>query len=174
MGDLTKSRGRQCPGTLGGESKVFLFNRVDAPFTVDDATNEATALNAAVTEVYQYDLSGDGNTLEESMVGDIVTGTRVNTQTSTLVLKKMSVADSAEFNLLASSCAHAVVLTRNGDYLALGITEGCNWTIVSNTGAAKGDFNGYTVTGVAQENKLAPYLDAATIVELLAAVVPAV
>ena len=171
MGDLTKSRSRQCPETLGGESKVFLFNRVDEPFTVDAATNETSALNALVTEVYSYDLSGDGNTLEESMVGDIVTGTRVNSQTATLVLKKMTVADSAEFNLLASSCAHAVVLTRNGDYIALGVTEGCNWTIVSSTGAAKADFNGYTVTGIAQENKLAPYLDSATVIELLAAVV---
>jgi hypothetical protein len=170
MADLTTGRGRKCPETLGGNSAAYFINRIDEPFTVSATTNEATAINAGISEVFKYVLDNDGNTLTQPTVGDKQTGTRVNTQTLSLTLTEMSVSDSAEFNLLAASCAHVVVRTRNNKYIALGITDGMSWTIESATGGAQSDFNGYTVTGTARENKLAPYLDAATIVALEALV----
>jgi N-methylhydantoinase B/oxoprolinase/acetone carboxylase alpha subunit len=170
MADLTTGRGRKCPETLGGNSAVYLINYIESPFTVSATTNEATAINAGILEVFKYILDNDGNTLTQPTVGDKQTGTRVNTQTLTLTLTEMTVADSAEFNLLAAGCAIAVVRTRNNKYIACGITDGMSWTIESATGGAQSDFNGYTVTGTARENKLAPYLDAATIVALEALV----
>jgi len=170
MADLTTGRGRKCPETLGGNSAVYLINYIENPFTVSATTNEATAINGSITEVFKYILDNDGNTLAQSMPGDIQTGTRVNTQTLTLTLTEMSVSDSAEFNLLAASCAHVVVKTRNNKYIACGITDGMTWQIDPATGGAQADFNGYTVTGTARENKLAPYLDSATIAALEALV----
>ena len=170
MADLTTGRGRKCPEALGGNAAAYFINRIDEPFTVSATTNEATAINAGITEVFKYVLDNDGNTLAQSMPGDKQTGTRVNTQTLTLTLTEMTVADSAEFNLLAASCAHVVVKTRNGKYLACGITDGMTWQIDPATGGAQADFNGYVVVGSARENKLAPYLDAATIVALEALV----
>ena len=170
MADLTRGRTRQDKNRLGGNAVLYLFNRLDDAFTVSATTNEATAINAALTTVYAYDLENDGNTLVENMPGDLNSGTRVNTQTLQIVLPFMTVADSAEFNLLAASNAQAVIKTRNGDYLALGLRAGMNWTIESATGGGAGDLTGYTVTGTCQENKLAPYLDATTITAFLALV----
>ena len=170
MADLTTGRGRKCPEKLGGNAAVYFINRIEDPFTVSATTNEATAINGSITEVFKYILDNDGNTLAQSMPGDIQTGTRVNTQTLTLTLTEMSVADAAEFNLLVASCAIPVVRTRNNKYIACGITDGMVWTVESVTGGAQADFNGYTVTGTARENKLAPYLDSATISALEALV----
>ena len=38
-----------------------------------------------------------------------------------------------------------------------------DWTVTASTGGAMGDLSGYTIVGTAQESKLAPTLDAATI-----------
>jgi hypothetical protein len=167
MADLTRGRTRQDKNRLGGNAVLYLFNRLDNAFTVDAATNVISAVNGALTTVYAYDLENDGNTLAEPMIGNLNTGTRVNTTTVTCVLPFMTVADSAEFNLLAASNAQAVIKTRNGDYLALGLRAGMNWTIESATGGATGDLNGYTVTGTSQENKLSPYLDSTTVTSFL-------
>jgi hypothetical protein len=167
MADLTRGRTRQDKNRLGGNAVLYLFNRLDNAFTVDAATNVISAVNGALTTVYAYDLENDGNNLAEPMVSDLNSGTRVNSQLITCVLPFMTVADSAEFNLLAASCAQAVVKTRNGDYLAIGLRAGMTWTIASNTGGAPGDPTGYTVTGASFENKLAPYLDPTTITAFL-------
>ena len=98
--DITQGRLRACKDGLGGQSTLYLFNQLEDAFTV--INGEATAMNAALTAAYKFELEGDGNTLEESMVGDRNTGTRVNTQTLTIVLKNMDAATSAEFNLLVA------------------------------------------------------------------------
>ena len=159
--DLTRSRTKECKDSLGGNSKIFLYDFIEDPFTV--VAGEATAVNAGITSVYSYEIEGDGSTLEEAMVSDRNTGTRTNTQTATVVLKKLTAVDAAEFNILAASFSQCVVKDRNGNYLALGITEGMDWNITGSTGGAKTDLSGFTLVGTSVESKFAPYLDAATI-----------
>lgn len=158
---ITSSRAKACKDGLGGQSTLYLYNSLEDAFTV--LNGEATAMNAALTAAYAYPLEGDGNTLEQNMVSDRNTGTRVNTQTLTIVLKNMDAATNAEFNLLAAGYPQAVVVDRNGNYIALGLDDGIDFTVVSSTGGAKTDLNGYTLTGVSTTGELAPHLDAATI-----------
>ena len=169
---LTSNRAKiACKDILGGNSVIYLFDNIADPFTVS-AANVATEINAGITTVFAYPLMGDANTLEQSMVGDSASYTRVNTQTLTIQLPKMSVADSAEFNLLAASFAHAVVKDRAGNYMALGITDGMDWTVVGATGGAKTDANGWTITATATEGKLSPFLDASAVANLLGLKLP--
>ena len=65
--DITVGRTRGCKELLGGTSRLYLFNYLDDPFTVDSATGEATAVNILLTEVFEYDIVGDGN-LEDELV----------------------------------------------------------------------------------------------------------
>ena len=167
--DITAGRLKGCKDAIAGMSKVYLFNFVENPFTVLNGV--ATAINPLLTEVFQYDLIGDGNNLVESMVSDRNTGTSLNTQTLTLALHKLSKDDSYQFNLLAYGYPQAVIKDRQGNYMVMGITEGIDFTISPTTGGAKADFNGYNLTGVAMESALAPFLDAATITAFLALVV---
>lgn len=158
---ITSSRAKACKDGLGGQSMLYLYNSLEDAFTV--LNGEATAMNIALTAAYAYPLEGDGNTLEQNMVSDRNTGTRVNTQTLTIVLKNMDAATNAEFNLLAAGYPQAVVVDRNGNYIALGLDDGIDFTVVSSTGGAKTDLNGYTLTGVSTTGELAPHLDSATI-----------
>jgi len=167
--DLTKGRLRPCKDALGGNSKVYLYNAIEDPFTIVDG--EATAMNVGLTEAFEYELEGDGNTLVQNMPSDRNTFARVNTQTLTLVLKVPDAATNAEFNLLVAGFSQAVVVDRNGNHLAIGIDDGIDWTVEANSGGAKADGSIYTLTGVATTNALAPILDAATVTAFEAIVV---
>ncbi len=166
--DLTQGIGRACKNSIGGQANLYLFNSDENPWTIVDG--EATAIDPAVTVVYKYELEGDGNTLVQNMVSDRNTGTTVNTQTLTTVLKKTDATKSAELNLLAYGFPMAVVEDRNGEFHALAVDDGMDFTIDEATGGAKTDLNGYTLTGVATTGALAPKLDAATITAFLALV----
>lgn len=170
--EITQGRLKGCKDAIAGTSKVFLFNFVENPFTV--ANGVVTGINPLVTEVFQYDLIGDGNTFVESMVGDRNTGTSPNTQTLTLALHKITKEDQNQFNLLVYGYPQAVIKDRMGNYMVMGITEGIDFTVSPTTGGAKADFNGYNLTGVATESKLAPIMDTATIADFLELVVPVV
>jgi len=164
--DITAGRVRACKDGIGGVGELYLFNFVENPFTV--ASGVATAINPLLTEAFKFELEGDGNTLVQDMVSDRNTGTRVNTQTLTVVLKKISATDSANMNLLAAGFPMAVVKDRNGIYHAVGIDDGIDFTIQESTGGAKTDMNGYTLTGVSTTGSLAPKLDSSTVTAFLA------
>lgn len=166
--DITSGRSKPCKNSIAGTSKVYLINNIENPFTVVDGV--ATAINPLITEVFEYDLTGDGNSLAQSMVSDKTSGTTVNTQTLTLALQKMTKEDNHQLNLLAYGYPIAVVKDRNNLYHAIGVSEGVDFTVAPTTGAAKADFNGYNLTGVATEGALAPILDDATATALIALV----
>ncbi len=166
--DINSGRLRSCKSSLGGNSVLYLYNSLEDAFTVLDGA--ATAMNVNLTAAYKFELEGDGNTLEEEMVSDRQSGTRVNTQTLTIVLKKPDAATNAQFNLLAAGYPQAVIVDRNGNYKALALDDGFDFTVAASTGGAKTDLNGYTLTGVATVGELAPLLDSATQSAFLAVV----
>ena len=168
MCDITAGRTRPCKNSVGGLGDLFIFNYIEKPFTYSNGI--VTAINVGLTEVFRYEIEGDSNTLVENMVSDRNTGTTVNTQTLTIVLKKIDAASSAQLNLLANGFPMAVVKDRNGIYHAIGIDDGIDFTIDSATGGVKTDLNGYTLTGVSTTGTLSPKLDTATIADFLALV----
>lgn len=166
--DLTTGRLKVCKQSLGGLGKLFLFNFVENPFTF--ASGIVTAINPSLTTVFEYELEGDGNNVAESLASDRNSGTSVNTQTLTFVLKQINATTSAQMNLLAYGFPMAVVKDRNGVYHALGIDDGIDFTVAQTTGGAKGELNGYTLTGVATTGSLSPKLDGTTVTAFLALV----
>jgi hypothetical protein len=163
--DITAGRLKQCKQSLGGLGTLYLFNFLENPFTV--AAGVATAINPLLLTVYQYEIEGDGNKVDENLVPDRNSGTSVNTQTMTIVLKKIDAATSLQMNLLAYGFPMAVIKDRNGVYHALGIDDGIDFSVAQSTGGAKTEMNGYTLTGVATTGALSPKLDAGTIADFL-------
>ena len=166
--DINTGRLRACKQNLGGLGKLYLFNFVQDPFTVVNGV--ATAINPSLTVVYKFEIEGDGNNVAESLVPDRNTGTTVNTQTTTIVLKKIDATTSLQLNLLAYGFPMAVVKDRNGIYHAIGIDDGIDFTVAQTTGGAKTELNGYTLTGVSTTGALSPKLDTDTIADFLALV----
>ena len=167
--DITAGRLRACKNNIGGVGSLYLYNYLENPFTVVDG--EATAINPLLTEVFEFQLEGDGNNLAESLVSERQNGTSVNTQTLTAVLKQIDKDTSATLNLLAYGFPMAVVKDRNGNFNAVGIDDGIGFTIAQTTGGAKTDLNGYTLTGVSTTGALSPILDETTVTAFLALVV---
>lgn len=166
--DITSGRLRACKDALGGLGSLYFFNYVENPFTVTNGV--ATAINPLLTEVFEYQLEGDGNNVVESLVPDRNTGTTVNTQTITAVLKKIDAESATQLNLLAHGFPMAVVRDRNGIYHAIGIDDGIDFTVEQSTGGAKNELNGFTLTGVSTTGSLSPKLDATTVTAFLALV----
>jgi len=158
--DITAGRLRACKQNIGGLGKLYLFNFLENPFTV--VAGVATAINPLLTEAFEYEIEGDGNNVSESFVSDRNTGTSLNTQTMTIMLKKIDATTSAQLNLLTYGFPMAVVKDRNGIFHAIGIDDGIDFTVVQSTGGAKGEMNGYTLTGVSTTGSLSPKLDSAT------------
>jgi hypothetical protein len=158
--DLTAGRLRACKQNIGGLGKLYLFNFLENPFTV--AAGVATAINPLLTEAFEFEIEGDGNNVSESFVSDRNTGTSLNTQTMTIMLKKIDATTSAQLNLLTYGFPMAVVKDRNGIFHAIGIDDGIDFTVVQATGGAKSEMNGYTLTGVSTTGALSPKLDSAT------------
>ena len=169
MCDILAGRaGKVCKDKLGGNSSLYIFNFVEDPFTV--VAGEATAINAALTTVFEFGLEGDGNTLTQDKPSDRNTGTSVNTTTLVAVLKTLDAPTNVTLNLLSAGYPQAVVKDRNGNYHAIGLDDGIDFAINSQTGGVKTDLNGYTITGVSTTKDLAPILDAATVTAFLALV----
>jgi hypothetical protein len=158
--DLTAGRLRACKQNIGGLGKLYLFNFLENPFTV--VAGVATAINPLLTEAFEFEIEGDGNNVSESFVSDRNTGTSLNTQTMTIMLKKIDATTSAQLNLLTYGFPMAVVKDRNGIFHAIGIDDGIDFTVVQATGGAKSEMNGYTLTGVSTTGALSPKLDSAT------------
>lgn len=165
--DITAGRLKACKDGIGGTKKVYLFNYLEDAFTV--AAGVATAVNPLLV-AYEFEIEGDGNIFAQNKPSDRNTGTSINTQTLTFILKKMDAATSANINLLTAGYPMAVVESRAGEYLAVGLDDGIDFTSDATTGGAKADLNGYTLTGVATTKDMAPHLDTATISAFLALV----
>ena len=92
------NRGKVCDNLQGGVTRVYFFNLIDNAFTV--TAGVVTAINAALTTVYEYVVEGDGNTYTQVSATDKKVGTKVNTQTLVAQLKAINAASNIELDKL--------------------------------------------------------------------------
>jgi hypothetical protein len=124
-------------------------------------------MSASLIESFLYDLVGDGQVLTESKPSDRAAGVSVNTQTITCLLQGIDKDTSNELNAVTEGYPQAVVKTRDGNYHAIGITDGIDFSVEATTGATQAEFSGATITGVSIEKNLSPILDEATVTAFL-------
>lgn len=167
---LVKGITRTCKGNLGGTSKIYIFNFVENAYTVTGGT--VTAISTGITEVFEFEITGDLSTLTEVLTTSRNEGTASNLQTLVVSLNGISAESSDTLNQLAYSTTNAVVKDRNGIYHALGEVDGFDFNIEQTTGGAKTDKNGYLATGVSTTGRLSPKMGVAAVDQLLALVVP--
>jgi hypothetical protein len=162
---LTSGRTEPCKNGVGGLKKAYFMDYVENAFTVTNG--EATAINVAITEVFDYVLRATNNTLTEALVSAKDTGTTVNTQTLEVRLKKQDAATSNQIKLMAHGRPIIVVVGNDNSHKVMGISEGCDLTGSNiQSGQGRADFNGYDLTFTAEEVELAPTLNSATVTAL--------
>ena len=162
---------KTCKGNLGGTSKVYIFNFVENAYTGYSA-GTATGISSAVTQVYEFEITGDLSTLTEVLTTSRNEGTASNLQTLVVSINGISATASDTLNKLAYSTTNAVVKDRNGIWHCLSEVDGFDFNIEQTTGGAKTDKNGYLATGVSTTGRLSPKLSPAGVTQLLAKVVP--
>lgn len=165
---LTTGRTEPCKDAKSGLKAVYFADFVEDGFTVSGG--EATAIDAAITEVFKYELNSNENTFDQNNTADNETGTTVYEQVLNVRLKKQGLATQNEIHLLHKGRALAVIEGRDGSYKVMGLEDGTSSSGNSTSGGAKNEFNGYNLTFTATETEPAPYLDSSTVTALLAIV----
>jgi len=158
MSTCLMSTGRKipCKDVVGGLGQVF-FADYGTLGTLTITDGVLTAITGVGTNFYQYDVKG-GNVLAQTITSSDENGTTFYEQVITLVLTKMDALTQVEIQKTASQRPHCFVKDNNGNYIAVGLTRGCNITGEVSTGTNLGDLNGYTLTITAQEPILAPFV----------------
>ena len=161
--DLAAGYKDPCRSKIAGLRALYIANYEDVDGIVYDTTN-----TSAVTElfaeagdsVYKFELLGTNN-LTEASAGDFTTGTTAYTQTGSFQLKHVSAELNEIVQLLAVGRPIIVVEDYNGSARVMGLTDGCQVQVASDSGTAKADFAGYTLTVTATEPTLANGVDGA-------------
>lgn len=167
--DLTRGFSVQCKDSIGGLKAVYFVKqyvsnmRAVATFTGGSGTelemSEAGFTNwldeegnSADATVFRYMLRPGASNLNTTINSSSENGTTFFTQTLSLTLPKLSVAETNEIKLICQSRVQIYVQDNMENMFLLGFDNGCEatgGTVV--TGAARGDMSGYTLTLVGEE-----------------------
>ncbi len=154
---ITTGRALSCKDASGGLKNVYFSNSAESDWTID-TTDEVSAVVSGPLDVYKYELKGT-STFEQTINSSRDNGTSFVEQTLTLSLQRMSAADNKAIKLLTWNNPRVLVEDYNGNVFLMGVENGADvsgGTIA--TGAAMGDFNGYTLTLSAMERVPAHFL----------------
>jgi len=165
--DLTLGRKEPCKDSVGG-LKAFYFANFNASIFNEFTETEGvidSLLEAPTTpiELYKYELRNGGHSLEDANEISSENGTSFVTSTLTAIIKKLDAATREELQLATFGRPHVIVEDYNGNYLLLGLENGCDVQVNQVTGGAMGDLSGYNLTVTSQERQLSRFVDATII-----------
>ncbi len=165
---LTQGFSVDCKDSIGGLREVYLMQdyvqniRQSAQF---DASNSSSMTptggfsnwvgadgSTAVATCFKYKLRPGASNLTTTINSDSANGTTFFTQTLSLTLPKLTVAETNEIKLICQNKVQVWVRDNNNNMFLIGMDFGCEatgGTVV--TGAARGDMSGFTLTLVGEE-----------------------
>lgn len=158
--DIENGRLEACKDSVSGLDAIYFINYgINYPTDVtEDVDNVISNING-VTTLYKYELKG-ANSFDQTINSSRDNGTTFFDQTVIAQLKKQDSTTTKTVKLLAYGRPHIVVKTRASQFFIVGLERGADMTAGSiNSGTALGDFNGYNLTFMAQENLPANFLD---------------
>lgn len=151
--DATRGRKRACNEQQGGVLELLINSTYTSGLLTSatfDSDDQITAFASALT-LYKYEVRGDASNLTFPSEVSGENGTSFVNQTLTVTLPKLTKEDRKEFKLLKAGSSQVIVRDYNGNYLMMGIQNGCTFNIEGATGGARGDLSGYTLTITATE-----------------------
>ena len=151
--NISQGRTLPCKDAVGGIKSVYFANYdTISPAEGADDSIAATEFTGAV--FYKYDVNNGASSLTQNIQSSRENGTTAFEQVLELTLPKITAADNFEIKLLAFGRPHIVVEDYSGNFHLVGKENGCDVTGgTAVTGAAMGDFNGYTLTLTGMERK---------------------
>ena len=154
---LTTGRKLPCKDAVGGITEVYFADYGTlgtATITAGVVTNFA---GIGVADLFKFDVKSASG-LEQTITSSTDNGTTFYEQTITMVLTKLDALTQEALQTLIVGRPNAFIKDNNGNYLAVGMTRGCDITGTINTGVALGDLVGYTLTITGQEPLMAQFV----------------
>ena len=110
--------------------------------------------------LYKFELKSNSNSFTQSIESSRDNGTTFFTQTLVINLKKQDAVTTKNVKLLAYGRPRIVVRSMTDQFFLVGLDQGADVSAGEiSTGAALGDFNGYSLTFTAEEELPANFID---------------
>tara|TARA_R110002126_G_scaffold268476_1_gene412008 strand:- start:835 stop:1431 length:597 start_codon:yes stop_codon:yes gene_type:complete len=174
--EITNGRVEECKDSVSGLKSIYfanfdsLANEESTGAGVVGITYDAVNLDVIDTwqsatplTLYKYELKSNSNSFTTTIETSRDNGTTFFTQTLVINLKKQDFAMHKNIKLLAYGRPRIIVRTMTDQFFMMGLAQGCDTTAGEiSSGAAMGDFNGYSLTFVAMEVSPANFIDVDT------------
>jgi|TARA_R100000479_G_scaffold75127_2_gene36446 hypothetical protein len=152
--DINAGRLVGCKDVIGGIKKVFLmpYDETLVSKLTTSGSNDYLIEEIASITVYQFDLRTNTSSYTSNITSDDANGTTYFEQVLELQLQKIAPLDFPTITNLAQGRVQAFVTDANDNTFLMGTIFGCTVTGGSmQTGTAKADLSGFTITLTAQE-----------------------
>lgn len=160
---LSTGRKLPCKDSVGGIKAIYFADFGTLGALTIGTNGQITAIAGTTLNFFKYDVKSASN-LEQKINQDANAGTTFYEQTITMSLAKLDPETRMELQTLIVSRPHAFVADNNGNFLAVGLTRGCDVTGGSiSTGSNLGDMSGFSLTITASEPLMASFVSASAI-----------
>ncbi len=160
---IDSGRGIGCRDSAPGIRRVFFANFGSLVVTEDPTSGEITALTDSTLDLFEYILPNQTGALTEEIQSEAANGSVNYNQQLEVRLFKATAEDRMQLRQIAIGRPHAIVETRNGQFLLVGYKEGLLLTGSLQTGTSGTDFAGYELTLTGEEQLSAPFVEEAAI-----------
>lgn len=158
-----------CMDSIGGVKNYYFALWGEYGMTV--AAGEVSSLGTSLDQVFKYEVTGNANSLTETLNPSMENMTAFVTQVTSATFQGLNKDLQVQLSLLAKSRTLVFIEDYNGNIKLMGLTNGAYGSAgTAGTGAAKGDLSGYTIELTAEEKDYAPFLSSAAKATLFAAV----
>jgi hypothetical protein len=151
---ITKGRKLACKDSRKGVKAFYFSPFEEYNFTV--VGQEIATLPVSLTDVFKYEVKGEGNKFEDVPSVDLATRTTEFKETINMLLQKISKETEVELKALVFSTVVGFVEDFNGNIFVCGMTNGLDAT----TAPMSTDTSGFSVTLEGMESTYAPLLSA--------------
>ena len=168
--DITAGRIEQCKDSVSGLKAIYVINY--DKLNSDAVTYSVTAGEEDVIDtwvpidtvtamnLYKFELKSTTNSFTTAIESSRDNGTTFFSQTLVAALKRQDAVTTKNVKLLAYGRPRIVVRTMTDQFFLMGLDQGADVSAGEiSSGAALGDFNGYSLTFLAQEEMPANFID---------------
>lgn len=161
---LTQGFLLECNEGVGGVKEIFIGNweqfQTGVTFTTDPLTNISIITSLPTADLFRYQPNRNTGAVTVTPTPNLENGTLYYVQAVELTLGKLAPDKKQELELLSKAKVAVFVRLYDDQIMMVGRTDGAFLTAGTyQSGKAKGDLNGYTLTLTAEEPNQPDFLE---------------
>jgi len=168
--DISNGRIEQCKDSVSGLKAIYIINydklnsdsvSYETATGQEDVIDSWTPIDDTVSlNLYKYELKSTSNSFTTQINSSRDNGTTFFTQTLVANLKRQDAVTTRNVKILSYGRPRIVCRTMTDQFFLMGLDQGADVSAGEiSTGAALGDFNGYSLTFTAEEELPANFID---------------